>query len=276
MRNLFLFIWKRQFFFLFLSLEIFSTYLVVQNNNYQNASASNKANEVVGGIMNIYSGINDYFKLRTTNEQLSIENAMLHSIIKESFKKNYSQPHYLKDTTLKQQYFYIGAKVVNNSTNLQKNYLTLDKGSRNGIKPDMAVISPEGIVGKVKYVSENFCTVMSVLHIESKVSCVIKRDGSFGPLSWDGSDYRYATLSDIPTHVQLKMGDTIMTSAYSTIFPQGVLVGKVQSFERKGSEYFYTVKVQLSTNFKKVEYVYVIENLMKGEQDKIEQKTVSE
>ncbi len=275
MRNLFLFIWKKQFFFLFLLLEIFSLSLVIQNNNYQNAAASNKADEAVGGIMSIYSGINDYFKLRTTNEQLSIENAMLHSILKESFKNNYSQPHYLKDTTLKQQYFYIGAKVVNNSTNLQKNYLTLDKGSRNGIKPDMSVISPEGIVGKVKYVSENFCTVMSVLHIESKVSSVIKRDGSFGPLSWEGDDYRYATLSDIPTHVQLKMGDTIVTSPYS-IFPQGVLVGRVESFERKGSEYFYTVKVKLTTNFKKVEYVYVIENLMKGEQDKIEQKTVAE
>jgi rod shape-determining protein MreC len=276
MRTIFLFIWKNNFFFLFFLLEIFSIYLVIQNNNYQNASAVNSANDVAGSVMQTYSDVNDYFRLKKTNEELAHENAVLYSMLKQSFRKNSTSVNYLKDTIYKQQYLYISAKVVNNSTNLQKNYLTLDKGYKDGIKTDMGVICPLGIVGKVKDVSANFCTVMSVLHKDNKISCMLKRDGSFGPLSWDGDDYRYATLTDIPTHVQMKNGDTVLTSAYSTIFPEGIMVGTIESFERKSSEYFYTVNVKLSTDFKKLKYVYIIGNLMKEEQETVEKKSSAE
>ncbi len=114
---------------------------------------------------------------------------------------------------------------------------------------------------------------MSLLHKDNKISSKLKKDGSFGPLFWEGDDFRYATLTDIPTHVKILKGDTVVTSAYSTIFPEGIMIGTVESYERKPAEYFYTVKVKLSTDFKKLNYVYVISNIMKNEQEQLESRS---
>jgi rod shape-determining protein MreC len=273
MRNLIVLIWKNYFFFLFVLLETLCVYLVIQSNYYQKATAVNSANALSAGILQTSNNIESYFYLKSENENLARENALLRSRILESYSMIVHDLKTVSDTVLRQKYTFTSAKVVNNSTNDRNNYITLDKGSDQGIRHNMAVISSTGVVGQVKEVSKNFCTVMSLLHSKTTISASIKRDGSYGPLTWDGSDYAYATLSDIPTHVKMIQGDTIVTSAYSPTFPQNIMIGTVESFIREKGKYFYTVKVKLSTDFKKISHVYIVNNIFKEEQESLEAKS---
>ncbi|MGZ4034126.1 MAG: rod shape-determining protein MreC [Bacteroidia bacterium] len=284
MRNLVLLIWKNYFFFLFLLLETLCIYLIVQNNNFQRASFINSSNAVSANLMKISANVSDYFALQNTNEKLVKENAELRAHLIESFsvitddkdsvKTQYQDP--VKKTVYRQKYTYTSAKVVNNSTNMRNNFLTLDKGSKQGIKKNMAVITSTGVVGQVKEVSENFCTVMSLLHSETTISAILKKDGSFGPLQWDGADFAYATLSDIPTHVRLLKGDTVVTSPYSPTFPENVMIGTVDSYVKEPLKPFYSVKIKLSTDFKKLTYVYIVNNTLKEEQENLEKSSETE
>jgi rod shape-determining protein MreC len=163
--------------------------------------------------------------------------------------------------------------VVNSSVNKRRNYLTLNAGGDMGIQRDMGVMSSNGIVGIVTDVSGNFSSVMSLLHKDLRINCKLKRDGSFGPLIWDGQDYRHCILTDIPTHLKIKSGDTVITSELSGIFPEGLMVGTVESYERRQNESFYTLRVKLSADLKKVNHVYVIKNKFKEERDSLELKT---
>ncbi len=273
MRNLIVFIWKHNFFFLFLIIETFCIYLVVQNNFYQKASFVNSSNAASTSVLQTSAAIEEYFYLKTENENLAKENAWLKTQLIASKFVIMTDTHQVNKPTLHQKYVYTEAKVVNNSTSRRNNYLTLDKGSNQGVKKNMAIISSTGVVGQVQEVSDNFCTVMSLLHSKTTVSAKIKKDGSYGPLVWNGESYDYATLNDIPTHVKLIKGDTIVTSPYSLTFPENVLIGTVESFERESGKYFYTVKVKLSTDFKKLTHVYVVTNMFKEEQEVLEKKT---
>lgn len=277
MRNLFLFIWKNYFLFLFLLLETLCIYLVVQNNYFQRASFVNSSNSLSASILSMSANIKEYFYLKDVNDNLAKENAELRGKLMVSFAVSVNDIHISKDTSLHQKYTFTSAKVVNNSTNRRNNYLTLDKGSKQGIKKNMAVITSYGVVGQVKDVSENFCTVMSLLNSKTTISSKIKKDGSYGPLSWDdGDSFNFATLHDIPTHVRLIPGDTIVTSAYSLTFPENIMIGRVESFVKKSGQYFYTVKVKLSTDFKKLSHVYIVTNIMKEEQEELEQRSESD
>lgn len=276
MRNLVLFIWKHYFFFLFLLLEVFCIYLVVQNNYYQKASFINSSNVLSANILQTSTNVEQYFYLKNENENLAKENAELRSHILNSFDMTVNKEYTVNDTTYHQKYIYTSAKVVNISTNRRNNYLTLNKGYKQGIQNNMAVITSTGVVGQVKDVSENFCTVMSLLHGKTTINSKIKKDGSYGPLVWDGTDFQYATLNDIPTHVRLAKGDTIVTSAYSRTFPENILVGTVDSYEREAGKYFYTIKVKLSTDFKKLTYVYIVKNIHKDEQEELEKRSETE
>lgn len=273
MRNLITFIWRNYFFFMFLLLEVFCVYLVVQNNYFQRASFVNSSNQASAKILKTSADVEEYFYLKSENEKLARENAALRSHSLVSFSKVVDDKYLVKDTVFRQKYTYTSCKVVNNSTNRRNNFLTLDKGSIHGVRNNMAVITSTGVVGQVKDVSDNFCTVMSLLNSKTTISSKIKKDGSYGPLTWDGEDFRYATLHDIPTHVRLVKGDTIVTSAYSRTFPENIMVGTVESFERKAGEYFYTVVVKLSTEFKKVSHVYIVTNMLKEEQEDLEKRS---
>jgi len=274
MRNLIQFIWKNNFFFLFIIIETFCIYLVVQNNAYQRASFINSSNALSANILKTSANIEEYFYLKNENENLAKENAILRNQLIESKQYIINDSHWVNMPNIPQKYLYTTAKVVNNSTNRRNNYLTLDKGSKHGIRKNMAVISSTGIVGQVQEVSENFCTVMSLLHSKTTISVAIKKDGSFGPLSWDGDNYEYATINDIPTHVKLAKGDTIVTSTNTITYPKNILVGTVENFEM--GKKFFTVKVKLFTNFKKLSNVYIVTNLFKKEQEELEQKTEKE
>jgi rod shape-determining protein MreC len=182
----------------------------------------------------------------------------------------------IKDTTYLQSYVYSSAKVINNSTNKRQNYITLDKGGINGIKPEMGVISSKGVVGIVKNVSGNFSSVMSVLHEKNKLSAKIKKSGYFGSLVWGNNSYRIADLKDIPNHVKLAIGDTIVTSGFSSIFPENILIGTVKEFDLPEGNNFYNIKVEFAEDYKRISHVYIIRSLLKEEKELLESQNQEE
>lgn len=273
MRNLILFLTRSYYFILFLFLEFFSVFLVIQNNHFQRSHFLNSSNRVSGNIYESYSGITDYFGLKETNEKLANENALLRNQLSQADLQESYLPVTITDSTTKKKYVYIPAKVVNNSTNRRRNYLTLSIGSKHGIKTDMAVLCTDGIVGIVRDVSESFSSVMSVLHESMRVPVTIKKYGEHSILTWNGEDQSHAIMERIPSHLELKKGDTIVTSAHSSIFPQGIMVGTIEEFEKIAGNTFYNVTVKLSTNFSRLSYVTVVNNRMKEEQTTLEKTT---
>jgi rod shape-determining protein MreC len=211
----------------------------------------------------------NYLRLRNINEGLTIENSALRNKIGKMTAKQSLVFFSVYDSALRQQYEYTSAEIVNNSVNRQKNFFTLNKGVKQGVDVGMAVISPDGIAGLIVGSSDNFSVAMSILNLDFRLSSRIKSNGYFGSLSWDGRDYRYAVLNEIPQHVNLSIGDTVETTNYSAIFPQGIMVGVISDFERSGSD-FYRIKVALSTNLRRLSYVSIIRNLKKEEQLQLE------
>ena len=273
MRNFFLLIRKYNFFIVFLLLEVVSGILLVRNSTYQRAAVISTSNELVGKIYTAYSNVTDYLVLGETNRILSAENARLRRADSVSFYDPSFRVLRVNDTIGLQQYEYISARVVNNSVSRVNNYITLDKGSLQGIQPEMAVMGSNGVVGIVKDVSEHFSTVISILHSSTKISSKIKKNNYFGSSVWDGENPKIAKLLDIPSHAQVKVGDTIVTSTYSGIFPRDILVGVVSEIGTSG-ESFKEIKLKLATDFQKLSYVYVIRNLLKSERDTIEAKNL--
>jgi rod shape-determining protein MreC len=272
MRNFFLFLWRQYFFFLFLILEIISFILIVQNNYYQRSGFVNSTNEFSGGILTVFNNVSQYFSLKGANKNLAEENARLMNESKNSFMKTDSKIFYYNDTLYQQQYEYVSAKIISNSTNKRCNYLTLNKGSKQGITKDMGVMTSTGIVGIVTEVSENFSSVISVLHKDFKLSAKLRNNEQLGTMTWDGVNYRYGELIDIPTHVKPKIGDTVVTSGYSTSFPAGILIGTVTDIKVEKGDNFYTLVILFSTDFNNISYAYVIRNILKDEQDGLENK----
>ena len=273
MRNIFLFIWKNNFFFLFLLFEVFSFILIVQNNSYQKSAFINRTNDFFASINGKVNSIYDYFHLTEINRQLAEENARLHSNEIKSFNITDKKVYTLNDTVYKQEFNYIEAKVVNNSINRRKNYLTLNKGSKSGIKKDMGVISPQGVVGIVTDVSPNYSTVMSVLNIDTKISAKLKTSGQVGSVAWGGTNYRKGKLNDMPTHVKLQQGDTIVTSGFTAIFPEGINIGYVIGYNLKDGEIFYDIDMAFSVDYNNLSHVYVVNNILKMEQLLLEKRT---
>lgn len=241
-----------------------------KNNGYQGSSLFNSSNRTVASIYKAASNVKEYLLLKEENGRLSRENAMLHNLLKSGYAAIPVKEYIKHDTLYKQKYSFVSAKVVNSSVNKRSNYLTLDAGSKQGIERDMAIINSDGVVGIVKDVSENFASVMSLLHKDVRVNCQLKSDRSYGPLIWDGNDYRYCSLTDIPTHAKIKKGDTVITSELSGTFPEGIDVGTIESYERKQNQPFYTVKIKLFADFKKLNYVLIIKNRFKNEKDSLE------
>ena len=273
MRNLILFLTRNYYFILFLFLESLSIFLVFQNNHFQRAHFLNSSNTIAGNIYRSYSGVTDYFSLRERNDKLAEENVMLRNQLRESSSKEMKSPLYVNDSMHKRQYIYLSSKVVNNSTNRRKNYLTLNIGLKQGVKSEMGVFGPQGIVGIVRDVSENFSSVMSILHESTRVPVVIKKFGENSILTWNGVDEWHAQIDRIPSHLELSKGDTVVTSSNSSIFPEGIMVGYVESFEKVAGNTFYNLTIKLSTDFNRLSYVTVVNNIMKEEQTTLENST---
>ena len=270
MRNLIAFIRKYSFFFLFLGVEVLAFYLILKNNHFQGSSFLNSTNKVTGGIYTRYSNLAEYVNLKEVNDALSDENRLLRENQLGSFERVFGENIIVKDTIYKRKYLYTKAKVINNSTHRQNNYLTLSIGSNNGVENGMGVIGPSGVVGVVKNVSANYASVVSVLHRESKISVKLKKSDYFGSMQWDGEDYRMIGLKDIPNHVLLNEGDTVVTSGYSSIFPEGLATAVIKTFEVLEGENFYKIQMQLLNDFRQLTYVYVVKNNTSTELKKIE------
>lgn len=271
MRNLFLFLWKYNFFIFFLLLEGLCGYLIVQNNNFQRASFVNSTNLVAAKLNYAVSSVTEYINLGITNDALSRENAGFKSLMPEVFYIDSAIRRVQSDTVLRQQYTFMTAKVVNNSTNRRSNYLTLNRGSMQGVKPEMGVICPNGIVGIVKDVSDHYCSVISFLHKDSRFSARLKRTSFIGSMVWDGFDATHGTLNDIEKHVKVLKGDTVITTSFSSIFPEGIMIGVVDKVNPSSGNPFQDISIRLATPFGSLSYVYIVENLLKNEQQALEE-----
>ncbi len=272
MRNLIFFLYKYYTFVLFFSLELFSIIVLYRYNNYQRASFLNYTSSVASVFYQTVNNTSNYFSLSRINDSLLVENARLRSqMISSYYKSGFTQTS-INDTDYKQQYTYISANVVNNSVVKRNNYITIDKGSLHGIRTDMAVIGGNGVVGIVTSVSSHFSTIRSALNSNTKISCMVKKNNAFGSLEWNGDDPKYSSLKYVNKHVPVSVNDEIVTSNYSTLFPEGLPVGKIFSYAIDAGDNFHVIKVELYTDFATLKNVYVINNILKSEQQELENK----
>ena len=270
MRNLFNFIVRYYFFFLFALLFAFSLILVSRTHQHQRAFFLHSANALVGNFYKQVGHVTSYLSLRRVNEQLAEENTRLLHMINPSFADKDQHEFVSNDTLFLRRFMYLNARVINNSVMYRNNFLTLDKGRNDGVEKDMGVIAMNGVVGIVHNVSNHFATVISLLHKDMQISARLLNNDHIGTITWEGGNYRKVAMSYIPTHVELSEGDTVVTSGYSTIFPRGVLIGTISEFEVRRGENFYTAQVELALDFNKLSYVHVVHDLMGQELDNLE------
>lgn len=273
MRNLFLFIYRYHAFFLFFVLEIIALTLIIQNNGYHRASFLNLSDEITGRTFSIYKEVSGYLTLGEENKKLNEENARLRNLLPSSYYNDSSVVFIKKDSAKKILYTYIPARVLQITSNQPNNYLIIDKGSNSGIEPRMAVVGPDGVVGIVKDVSANFSTLYSLLHSQVTVSARVHRDGSRGTIRWDGKSPDYVNLEEITRKEVLQQGDTIFTSGVSRIFPDLIPIGTIAEFKLIEPGNFYIIRVKLSTSYRRIDYVYVVNNMFHAEMDSLIKKT---
>ncbi len=271
MQFIFNFILYRKSFFLFLILEMLCFYWLFTNEGYQQSVFLNSANGIVGAASASTQQIKTYFYLKEENESLLLALAKSKTQQVGSFRLDTPRWYKVGDSST-QRYLYTVAQVVNSTTNFKNNYITLNKGSADGIKPLSAVVNQSGVVGVVKDVSKHFSTVLSVINRNSTIPAKIEKSNYTGTLVWDGVDYRFATLSEVPSEVKLKKGDRIVSNEYSAIFPSDVAIGTVESSSVVSGSSMQAVKIRLSVNFKQLSNVFIVLDLEKSERDSLENK----
>jgi rod shape-determining protein MreC len=269
MRNLLRFIIKQHFTILFVVLELLAFILIAQFNSFHRAKLFSIRFAIVGSVSEKFTALSRYLHLREENEYLVKENAILYNRLPEAFFELDLKK--APDTAANRKYVFMHARVINNSVNKQYNFITLNKGRKQGVEAEMAVVCDEGIVGQVKAVSDNFASVVSVLNRESFPPAKIKRTGEFGYIEWPGTSYRKVVLKEIPYHAEVLIGDTVVTSGYSAIYPEGFLIGTVTE-SRITEGRFKELTVKLSTDFKRLDDVMVVKNLLREEQINLEEK----
>jgi rod shape-determining protein MreC len=277
MERLLKFIYEYRAFFTFLILELLCAWMVVGNNQYQSTTYFNTSNRIAANVISSSQNIREYFSLRDINGNLASENTELRKKLDQRDQLiHFMELTNIKDPAIIDRFDYVSAKVINNSTRYYKNFITINRGKAHGLEPGMAAISPQGAVGKVKSVSDHYAVLISLLNIDDQVSSVIKRTGHFGTVQWDGTDPRLIDLKYIPRHVELKVGDTIMTSGYNAVFPEGIMLGVIKSYKLNEEAQFHTIKLELSQDFGKISFVEIVKSNLKQEKDSLEQLTIGE
>lgn len=269
MRKLFDILKKYDYVVVFLLLIGIALLLMARTTYYQSARITAAVGSVTGSWYKGIDGVSGYFGLKRENDRLAAENARLRAQVAESYINYTDSIFEVNDTVYRQRYSYTETRVIKNSWTAQNNYIIIGKGSDNGIERDMAVISPQGIVGTVISTSAHFSIVLPVLHPDSRNSVKVLRTGTGGSLVWDGKDYRYAQVIDLPTTHQLNPSDTIVTSGLAGDFPEGIPVGYVESTETVKGTGFYKVHIRLATDFNRLDHVYVINNHFRKEQQQL-------
>lgn len=258
---------------LFLLFELVCFYLLFRYNHFQQSSFLNSTNALSSSIYNSYSQFTDYLNLKEVNKALAEENERLRARQINSYQKVFGPNYLIHDTLYQQSYLYTKARVINNSVNKQNNFLSLNIGKLNGVEKGMGVLGPAGVVGIVTSSSAHYSTVLSLLHRDAKIGSKLKGSEYFGSLQWDGKDPQEGVLTDIPNHVALSIGDTIVSSGYSAIFPPDIPLAIISEFEKPQGENFYEIKVKFTTDFRNLGYVYVVKNIYKEEIEALENET---
>ena len=257
MRSLLLFFFRYRAFITFIFLEIISIFLIVQNTHYQKALFFNSSNQLIGGILNLSNNVTSFIDLSAINDQLALENAQLSQQIAEMRIESPS----LAQVDTFYHYEFRTAEVVNNTVRLRNNTLTIRIGAADGVKEGMGVIGGGGVVGKVRYVNNNYSVVTSLLHTDGMLSAQVKNKVGLCTVSWGGPfDSNVVELLYIPRQYQIKEGDTVLTSGYNAIFPAGIFVGTISEVSLTDEATFYDVKVRLGNDFHNLSHVSVIEN----------------
>lgn len=282
MRNLLEFLAKYNHWFVFLILEVVSMVLLFQYNSYQGSAWFSSANAVTGKLYEWDANVETFFSLTKVNQELTQRNAYLEQEVQKlsdslvSVTKD-SSIYHRDQFALLRNYRLIPAKVVANSVDKPGNLMTIDKGSADGIHKDMGVISGTGVVGIVYLVAEHYAIVIPVLNTKSNISCMIQNRGYFGYLRWKGGVSDLACLEEVPRHAHFKLGDYVVTSGYSAVFPPGVRVGRILHVFNSADGLSYRVQLRLSTDFARLRDVCVIDDaamkerleIMRAAQDSI-------
>ena len=282
MRNLLEFLAKYNHWFVFLILEVVSMVLLFQYNSYQGSAWFSSANAVTGKLYEWDANVETFFSLTKVNQELTQRNAYLEQEVQKLSEslvcvtKN-SSIYHRDQFALLRNYRLIPAKVVANSVDKPGNLMTIDKGSADGIHKDMGVISGTGVVGIVYLVAEHYAIVIPVLNTKSNISCMIQNRGYFGYLRWKGGVSDLAYLEEVPRHAHFKLGDYVVTSGYSAVFPPGVRVGRILHVFNSADGLSYRVQLRLSTDFARLRDVCVIDDaamkerleIMRAAQDSI-------
>jgi len=268
MRTILKFIIKQHNLLFFLLIAIFCFVLTIRNNDYQKAVSVKFMDELTGNVHNSYYSFIQYINTINENKKLANENALLRKML---LNKKDSLQTIIQTTN---NFDLIVANVIYASVFKAYNYLIINKGSNDSLKPDMAVICPEGVVGIIKSTSPHFSTVIPLINTNAHISARIKTNKYFGTTTWDGTNSSIVNLSDIPYHVKLHMGDTVITSGFSAIFPEGITIGTISHFDYSEGSDFYNIEVKISTQFSKLDYVYVVKNKLQNELKEI-QKTIN-
>ena len=257
MQTLFKILQQYSNFLVFIALEVAAFMLINYNNPYPRSSILSTANDVIAWQHQQINEVSGYFHLRTINEQLAKENVELRNML------------YANDSTSdKQIIHHQSAKVVHLTTDRLHNFLTINRGSNDGIRRGQGIRNDEGVVGIVQTVGPNYSLVMPIINTEANLSCRFTKNDYCGTLKWDGKDIRFARLTDVATHMVVNPGDTIITSGLSPVFPEGIPVGIVESSVLKEGDSYLTIKVRIHTHFKRLKYIEVVQN---ADQQELEQ-----
>lgn len=259
MQQIIFFLIRNKNFLLFIVLFSISIFLTIQTHSYHKNNFVNSSNSITGGIYTIKSSITNYFNLREENEILIDENTRIR-IQLESYKSKVINQN-IDTNSILSKYYFVSAKVINNSFSKTKNKLTIDKGERDSIQLDLGVITSKGIVGIIDNVSNKYATIQSILNTNSQINAKLKNAKHFGSLVWNTKDPNVIQLIDIPRLASVKIGDTIVTGGKSTIFPEGILIGAVIDFELTEDENSQNLNIQLFNDMTNLQHVYIIDNL---------------
>lgn len=270
MRNLIQFLLRYKDFFLFLTLQGFAFYFLFSHNIYHQAAFATSSNQMIGGLYDVRNNFNEYLRLKQHNESIADENARLLTRQRSSYRRVDHEYVLVDDTLMMLQYRYVPAKVINSSSNKQKNYLTLNRGLIDGIEPNQAVVTERGVVGIVRNSSRHFATVIPIINVSFELSVETKNSHFFGLVRWDGKNPRKAQVVDMATHAEIALGDTIVTRGSSAIFPPGIPVGIISEIEEVPGSNFHEIEIDLITSYESLNYIYVIRNIMQQEQLELE------
>jgi len=280
MRNIFLFIGRYFTFFAFLGFQVLALSFLFRYNKYHHAVGLGVANELTGWMNSKYANVDQYFHLKQESDRIHHVNDSLINLLKTNFLNPDSATQFVQDSipydTLgnRRRYVWRDAEVVSNSVTSERNYLQINRGSKQGVRDNMAVLNSDlSLVGIVVNTSDNFSQVMSLLHVKNNVNAIMKRSGNAGTISWDGKNPLYLTMAGIPKSDSIVRGDTVLTGTYSLSFPPLRMIGRVASITKDNASGFYILQIKTAANFQNLQHVFVVENLQADEQEKLDKET---